>query len=116
MEFHGGIDDGPTYEELRRLQSDVARLESENQELRQQLNELTRQRDERVAKVAAAIQSGMQQAISDGIHLLGGGAERNTCKRCGGTRLHMRNFDPRFRDGDLHCDSCGDFVRGYDAG
>lgn len=39
------------------------------------------------------------------------------CPNCGSSpREHkLVNFDPMFRDGDIHCSLCNTFVRGYDA-
>ena len=39
----------------------------------------------------------------------------NTCK-CGSSDLEIRDYNPRFSDGDLYCRSCGKFVRFFDAG
>lgn len=45
-------------------------------------------------------------------------AESSTnCKKCGAppNEHEVRNFDPIFRDGDVHCMRCGSYVRMYDA-
>lgn len=39
------------------------------------------------------------------------------CPKCNSTpdKHELRNFDRRFRDGDIHCSLCNTYVRGYDA-
>jgi hypothetical protein len=39
----------------------------------------------------------------------------NTCATCGSTKLHLKNWDEVWRDGDLYCNN-GHFVRYYDTG
>lgn len=42
---------------------------------------------------------------------------RNGCKECGHRGgLVLRNYDPMWQDGDLHCEACGAYVRMFDAG
>ncbi len=38
------------------------------------------------------------------------------CPKCGSTPKdhEMRDFDPRFRDGDIYCTKCGGYVRMWD--
>ena len=40
----------------------------------------------------------------------------NTCDNCDSTDTEVRNYDPVWRDGDVMCNNCGGYVRGYDAG
>jgi ribosomal protein L37AE/L43A len=42
--------------------------------------------------------------------------KRNTCPKCGSTEMELRNYDMMWHDGDIHCQKCGTYVRGYDAG
>jgi hypothetical protein len=46
-------------------------------------------------------------------HLLG---RVTVCPKCGSTEMTVRNYDPMWHDGDVHCVKCGEYVRGYDAG
>lgn len=40
------------------------------------------------------------------------------CKKCSSppSKHVLRNYDPIWRDGDIYCKECGEYVRGYDAG
>jgi hypothetical protein len=39
------------------------------------------------------------------------------CPKCGQTdALEVRNYDEMFRDGEVWCARCNEYVRGYDAG
>lgn len=39
----------------------------------------------------------------------------NVCVKCGSQNTSVKNFDQRWRDGDITCDDCGEFIRYYDA-
>jgi transcription elongation factor Elf1 len=49
-------------------------------------------------------------------HFLGGDAKRNTCPKCGSTDMVVRNYSLMWGDGQVHCSSCGEYVRRYDSG
>lgn len=38
------------------------------------------------------------------------------CPKCGSTTFEMRNYDMMWHEGDIHCASCGTFIRDFDAG
>lgn len=40
----------------------------------------------------------------------------SACPVCGGTDTEVRNFDELWRDGDIVCNECATYVRGFDAG
>lgn len=42
--------------------------------------------------------------------------ERNRCPKCGGTECHVENYDMTWHDGDVVCNACDTYVRGFDAG
>lgn len=41
---------------------------------------------------------------------------REGCKECGSTETEMRDYDPRWHEGEIHCAMCGVLVRHFDAG
>lgn len=41
---------------------------------------------------------------------------RNSCPQCGSENTKVENYDAMWHDGDLVCQDCGTFVRGWDAG
>lgn len=49
-------------------------------------------------------------------HLLAPNSEN--CKNCGAppSEHEVRDYDPTWRDGNVHCTKCDSYVRGYDAG
>lgn len=49
-------------------------------------------------------------------HLLASNSKN--CPRCGAppSEHEVRDYDPVWRDGNVHCKICGSYVRGYDAG
>lgn len=40
----------------------------------------------------------------------------NSCPECGGSNTSVRNHDMMWHDGDVVCDDCNTYVRGWDAG
>jgi hypothetical protein len=43
-------------------------------------------------------------------------AHYNSCPECGGTKLELLHYDMMWHDGDLICENCRCYVRGFDAG
>ena len=43
---------------------------------------------------------------------------KKNCPKCGSLPENhsVKNYDPVWRDGDVHCNICGSYVRDYDAG
>lgn len=41
---------------------------------------------------------------------------REACAQCGSTETAMRDYDPRWHEGDIYCAKCGVFMRHFDAG
>lgn len=41
---------------------------------------------------------------------------RTKCPKCGSTEFEMRNYSAMWHEGDIHCKSCGEFIRTFDAG
>ena len=40
----------------------------------------------------------------------------NSCRQCGSTDVRVEDYDMMWHDGDIVCNVCGCYVRGYDAG
>lgn len=44
-------------------------------------------------------------------------SDSTPCPKCGNTKDHyMKNYEPAWHEGDIHCGKCGAFVRRFDAG
>lgn len=43
-------------------------------------------------------------------------ANKLTCLHCGSKEYEVRNHDPRWGDGEIHCKNCGTYFRDFDSG